>query len=314
MAEVLCVGMAVADFVFRVRAIPSRAEKYRAQSLETVVGGPAANAAIAVARLGGRAVLVTRLGEDAIADTVRAGLEAEGVACRIRRRGRSPVSAAAIDAAGERQVVNFPGEALVEAPGTLDDTAPSAVLVDAHWTEAALAALALARSRGVPGVVDAEAPAAESVLEAASHVAFSRSGLAAFTGIGDKEAALPGRGPESGHLGLRHRRGGRRELRRGGSREDGFELPGPCRRHTGRGRRLARRVHASPRRRYRRARSRPLRQRGGGAKMHRIRRRPGEPRQDRGRAAAGEVALGPTRRVAPFPGARASCPQRAEGP
>jgi len=113
MAEVLSVGMAVADFVFRVRGIPSRAEKYRARALETVVGGPAANAAIAVARLGGRAVLVTRLGEDAIADTVRADLEAEGIACRIHRRGRSPVSAAMIDAAGERQVVNFPGDAPV---------------------------------------------------------------------------------------------------------------------------------------------------------------------------------------------------------
>ena len=182
--------MAVADFVFRVHGIPSRAEKYRARALETVVGGPAANAAIAVARLGGRAVLVTRLGEDAIADTVRAGLEAEGVACRIRRRGRSPVSAAMIDAAGERQVVNFPGEALVGEAGTLDGIAPGAVLVDAHWTEAALAGLSLARSRGVPGVVDAEPAAAEAVLEAASHVAFSRSGLAAFTGIDDKEAAL----------------------------------------------------------------------------------------------------------------------------
>ena len=190
MAEVLCVGMAVADFVFQVHGIPSRAEKYRARAMETVVGGPAANAAIAVARLGGRAVLVTRLGEDAVADTVRAGLEAEGVACRIRRRGRSPVSAAMIDAAGERQVVNFPGEALVGEAGTLDGIAPGAVLVDAHWTEAALAGLALARSRGVPGVVDAEAPATEAVLGAASHVAFSRRGLAAFTGIDDKEAAL----------------------------------------------------------------------------------------------------------------------------
>ena len=190
MAEVLSIGMAVADFVFRVRAIPSRAEKYRARSLETVVGGPAANAAVAIARLGGRAVLVTRLGEDATADTVRAGLEAEGVECRIRRRGRSPVSAAMIDAGGERQVVNFPGEALAEAPGTLDGNASAAVLVDAQWTEAALAGLALARSRGVPGVVDAEPTATEAVLEAASHVAFSRAGLAAFTGIGDKETAL----------------------------------------------------------------------------------------------------------------------------
>ena len=167
MTEVLSVGMAVADFVFRVGTIPSRPEKYRARSLETVVGGPAANAAIAVARLGGRAVLVTRLGEDAIADTVRAGLEAEGVECRIRHRGRSPVSAAMVDADGERQVVNFPGEALVEAAETLDDSAPAAVLADAHWTQAALAGLALARSRGVPGVVDAEPPATETVLEAA---------------------------------------------------------------------------------------------------------------------------------------------------
>ena len=190
MTEVLIAGMAVADFVFRVHDIPSRAEKYRARSLETVAGGPAANAAIAVARLGGRAVLVTRLGEDPVAGTVRTGLEAEGVECRIRRRGRSPVSAAMIDAAGERQVVNFPGEALADETDTLDGIAPAAVLVDAHWTEAALAALALAQSRGVPGVVDAEAPATESVLEAASHVAFSRSGLSAFTGIGDKEAAL----------------------------------------------------------------------------------------------------------------------------
>ena len=190
MTEVLIAGMAVADFVFRVAAIPSHAEKYRAESLETVVGGPAANAAIAVARLGGRAHLVTRMGEDAIADTVRADLEAEGIACRIRRRGRSPASAAMIDAAGERQVVNFPGGTLVEEPGTLDDIAPAAVLVDSHWTEAALAALELARSHGVPGVVDAEAPATEAVLEAASHVAFSRAGLAAFTGIDDKEAAL----------------------------------------------------------------------------------------------------------------------------
>ena len=190
MTEVLIAGMAVADFVFRVAAIPSHAEKYRAESLETVVGGPAANAAIAVARLGGRAHLVARLGEDAIADTVQADLEAEGVACRIRRRGRSPASAAMIDAAGERQVVNFPGETLVEEPGTLDDIAPAAVLVDSHWPNAALAALELARSRGVPGVVDAEAPATGAVLEAASHVAFSRAGLAAFAGIDDKEAAL----------------------------------------------------------------------------------------------------------------------------
>ena len=289
MAEVLIAGMAVADFVFRVRTIPSRPEKYRARSLETVVGGPAANAAIAVARLGGRAVLVTRLGDDAIADTVRVDLEAEGIACRIRRRGRSPASAAMIDAAGERQVVNFPGGTLVEEPGTLDDIAPAAVLVDSHWTEAALAALELARSHGVPGVVDAEAPATEAVLEAASHVAFSRAGLAAFTGIDDKEAALSAAagGLEAwvcvtdGAAGVSHVCEGRVV--------DDSGLSDPCRRHPWRRRRLARCVRASPRRGRRRNRRRPLRQRGRGAKMRRVRRRAREPRSTRSRAVARRI-------------------------
>ena len=188
--EVLIAGMAVADFVFRVRAIPTEAEKYRADSMEIVVGGPAANAAIAIARLGGRAVLSTRLGEDEVADAIRNDLEAEGVDCRIRRAGRSPLSAVAVDAAGERQIVNFGGEALAEEPEPLDDLMPGAVLVDTGWTRAALAGLALAQARGIPGVVDAEAPATEAVLEAASHVAFPRRGLTAFAGIGDKEEAL----------------------------------------------------------------------------------------------------------------------------
>ena len=188
--KVLIAGMAVADFVFRVPAIPTQAEKYRADSMDIVVGGPAANAAIAIARLGGRAILSTRLGEDGVADAIRGSLESEGVDCRIRHAGRSPISAVAVDAAGERQIVNFRGEALAEEPEPLDDLAPAAVLVDMGWTTAALAGLALARARGIPGVVDAEAPATEAVLHAASHVAFARRGLAAFAGIGDKEEAL----------------------------------------------------------------------------------------------------------------------------
>ena len=189
-SEILIAGMAVADFVFRVPAIPTEAEKYRADSMEMVVGGPAANAAIAIARLGGRAILSTRLGEDGVAEAIRNDLEAEGVACRIRRGGRSPLSAVAVDAAGERQIVNFRGESLAEESDPLDGLMPGAVLVDMGWTRAALAGLALARALGVPGVVDAEPATSEAVLRAASHVAFPRGGLTSFAGIGDKEEAL----------------------------------------------------------------------------------------------------------------------------
>ncbi len=64
MAGVLCVGIATQDYVFGLNEMPTRAEKYRANDLAVVGGGIAANAAVAVARLGGRAMIATRLGDD----------------------------------------------------------------------------------------------------------------------------------------------------------------------------------------------------------------------------------------------------------
>jgi sulfofructose kinase len=62
-----------------------------------------------VSRLGGDARLVTRLGEDDIADMIVAGLEADGVDCGLVRRfagRRSSFSSIFVDSAGERQIVN----------------------------------------------------------------------------------------------------------------------------------------------------------------------------------------------------------------
>jgi len=64
------------------------------------------------------------------------------------------------------------------------------VLADTRWTEAALAVLQMARRTGIPGVVDAEAPIPDAVLEAASHVAFSKQGLIAYTNIENLADAL----------------------------------------------------------------------------------------------------------------------------
>ena len=43
MKRVLCVGIATLDQVFRVQAMPTRAEKYRAEDLVVTGGGTAAN-------------------------------------------------------------------------------------------------------------------------------------------------------------------------------------------------------------------------------------------------------------------------------
>jgi sulfofructose kinase len=148
---------------------------------------------VAVARLGGEAWLAARLGDDAVGRMVVAGVEAEGVDCslvRLTPGGRSAFSSVYVDAAGERQVVSFRGEGLDDSPDLIAG-APTldAVLADTRWTPGNHAALELARARGIPAVLDAEAPIDPALLPLASHVAFSRQGLASVA-EGDPAEAI----------------------------------------------------------------------------------------------------------------------------
>ncbi|MGA1179458.1 MAG: PfkB family carbohydrate kinase [Marivivens sp.] len=194
MAGVLVIGVAVVDFVFAVDTLPSLPSKYRAQTAEIVGGGCAANAAVAIARLGGQAVLGARLGDDAIGDMIVEDLGREGVDCalvQLTQGARSSFSSVYVDNAGERQIMNFRGQGLTSETGWISQ-APrmGAVLADTRWSEGAKRALALAAEWGVPGVVDAEAPMDPAALVGASHVAFSRDGLLDFTGETRIEAGL----------------------------------------------------------------------------------------------------------------------------
>ena len=63
MSTVYCVGIAVEDLIFQVDHLPDRPEeKYHAGDFQMVGGGCAATAAVAIARLGGRARLAARVG------------------------------------------------------------------------------------------------------------------------------------------------------------------------------------------------------------------------------------------------------------
>lgn len=191
MAGVLVCGIAVVDYVFQMETLPQSAEKHRANAMEVVGGGCAANAAVAIARLGGKAQLMTRLGDDATGHLIRADLEAEGVDLApsvIASEGRSAVSSVMVDATGERMIVNFPGSGLAETAPV--PPLPEAVLADTRWPEAALAVLNAAREAGVAAVLDAEAPVQPQVAEAATHVVFSAQGLMDFTGAATLEEGL----------------------------------------------------------------------------------------------------------------------------
>ncbi len=193
MASILLAGVAVIDFIFMLDHLPRAAEKYRARDAAISGGGCAANAAVAVARLGGRAFLAARIGADMVGDMIVAGLEAEGVDCgRVRRfEGcRSSFSSVYVDAAGERQIVNFRDISLSFEAGWLAGLIPpgfDAALGDTRWPQGSAMVLRAARERGVPGVLDAEAPIAGALdaLHAASHVAFSVQGLRDHCGHAD---------------------------------------------------------------------------------------------------------------------------------
>ena len=160
-----------------------------------VGGGPAANAAVAVARLGGAARLITPLGDDRLGDELVAELEELGVDTSLVRRvpgARSSLSMAVIDADGERTIVNhtdpktFAGTSVAGS----DLAGSDAVLADSHWPEGAAQALAWARANGKPGVLDFDADADPGLLKHPSHCVLGTDALRAITGEDDLSTGL----------------------------------------------------------------------------------------------------------------------------
>lgn len=193
MTRILVAGVAVLDFVYQVDELPRTAEKYRAQDMEIVGGGCAANAAVAIQRLGGQTELIARMADDQIGRLVQEDLKAEGVdlaRLEVAENGRSSCSSIYVDAAGERQIMNFRGEALAQTPAAILKSDATAVLADTRWTEAAEAAFAFGRKAGLPCVLDGEAPMDADIAQEATHAVFSEQGIVAFTGEKTPQQAL----------------------------------------------------------------------------------------------------------------------------
>lgn len=199
MAEVICVGVAFLDYIFEAEPPTSPDSKTFATEYRQFGGGMAATASVAVALLGGRAILWSRLGNDPAGRTILEGLAARGVQTDFIRKidgAQSPVSSVIISEDGSRQAVVFPGRHLDKDPGWLplgriEET--SAVLVDPRWPEAAELALERARENHVPGILDADigpVPVPRKLVELSSHAIFSRDGLEQFTRTRDVEDGL----------------------------------------------------------------------------------------------------------------------------
>ncbi|WP_342358501.1 PfkB family carbohydrate kinase [Terrarubrum flagellatum] len=197
MISVLCLGIATQDHVYGVPGFPTTGEKHRAHSVEIVGGGIAANASVAVARLGGRALLASRLGEDSTGRNIIEALEAEGVDCSLCRRFpglKSSSSAVLVDGAGERMVINYADPGIPDDPSWLPADLPrgvQSVMADTRWQAGALRMFGAARAAGAFGVLDGDrAPENRELLSAATHLVFAMQAAREMTGHDDALQAI----------------------------------------------------------------------------------------------------------------------------
>ncbi len=195
--RILCTGIIVLDEVFRVENFPKADGKVEANGFFVVNGGCAANAAVAIARLGGRAALAGPLGgpagKDDNGDRVLAALNRENVdtsACQRVDGLATALSAIFIDASGDRTIVTYRDQRIAAVtPEDPERLAASAdlVLADNRYPQFARPICEAARRRKVPVVLDGDKPAVvdDPFFRVASHVVFSSECLLATTGGSD---------------------------------------------------------------------------------------------------------------------------------
>jgi sulfofructose kinase len=192
-----CVGHACVDHHFEIEAFSPRPTKTPATSYRKIVGGMAANAAIAMARLGVPVRLLGRVGDDSAGDFVRSQVQAYQVQAYLEpvAQAHTSVSSVVVDAQGERQIFNHRGDALAKAHAldTQQLVGAQAVLADPRWCDGALAALTWAAQHGVLGVLDADvAPQAalHKLVPACRWAVFSEPGLHCYAPQLGQQAAL----------------------------------------------------------------------------------------------------------------------------
>ena len=197
---ILCAGIAVQDIVFRVQEFPPPGGKCMTDQFAIVCGGCAVNAAIAVARLGGRVEFSGPMGheQDPVSNQLMTEMTREGVGTKGVVRvpeATVPVSGILVDAAGERMIATY-RDRRIEAARPRDPDAlvaqVSLLLADNRFPDYVRPICEAAQRHGIPVVLDADRPTTEDdpLFGMASHVIFSAECLRATTGQEDLAAGL----------------------------------------------------------------------------------------------------------------------------
>jgi sulfofructose kinase len=157
--DVLCVGAGTYDLVYSVDRHPQPDEKIRANSFVGCGGGPAANAAVTVARLGLQAAFVGYLGNDIFGNAHLDELRQAGVHTDLVAKGEhsSALSVVMVKPDGSRALVNYRKPESFLTAGSVDfsivDT--RVTLFDGHEPYISPALARAARQRNIITVLDA---------------------------------------------------------------------------------------------------------------------------------------------------------------
>lgn len=197
---VICVGgSATIDHIFLIDEVKPPSAKIAANDFVETGGGMGANAAVAVQRLGGKAIYWGRVGDDETGAQVIALLEREGIDVSALHRlsgYRTKIATILIDARGERLVVSsqpqgYPSDATwlpIERVTECD-----AVLADTRWPAGAQRLFDAAAAAAKPSVFDGdggEPLQVRATARLATHPVFSQTMLASFE-LGEPLRALP---------------------------------------------------------------------------------------------------------------------------
>lgn len=185
MVKIACVGIAVQDKIYYVNEIPTTQGKFIAKNYKEIGGGPAATAAVTIARLGGEVDFIGRVGDDATGKEILYELENYGVntnLVKIYKNAQSSQSAILVDNKGERLIINYPSPDLLTETIWLDNIDFSkydAVLADVRWHQGTEYAFSKAQTLGIPTVLDADITPQDitPLVKLSNHAVFSEPGL-----------------------------------------------------------------------------------------------------------------------------------------
>jgi sulfofructose kinase len=157
--DVLCVGHASYDLVFSVPHHPGEDEKMVANDFIGCGGGPAANAAVQVVKLGLKAAFAGYLGNDIYGDKHCQELMDYGVNVDKVVRGASPtpLSTVLVKPDGKRALINYKGETkpLPEQAIDLSNINAKVILFDGHEPQLSIPLAKQAKAQGISTVLDA---------------------------------------------------------------------------------------------------------------------------------------------------------------